>query len=195
MRHWTTALAAVVFAACADQTPTAPPDLQPDLHRSKGHGATRLHTRMLPELEVPISTSQSKGIARIKVHRDGTLESHVFINNKSRESVRFGHIHRVNPGSTTGPVIWWLTQPVGVDLNLTNRVLFFHENGIFVTNPHFATHEAALAELVRDPQSFYVNFHSDAFPPGFARGFLGSACWDDCDSDHDHDSDSDSDSD
>jgi hypothetical protein len=61
---------------------------------------------------------------------------------------------------------------VGVDLNLTDRHLEFRQEGIFVTNAHFTSHEAALAELLRDPASFYVNFHSDLFPGGFARGFL-----------------------
>ena len=37
---------------------------------------------------------------------------------------------------------------------------------------HFATAELALAELLSDPSSFYVNFHSDVCPGGFARGFL-----------------------
>jgi len=61
---------------------------------------------------------------------------------------------------------------VGVDLNLTEEHIDVQQQGVFVTNPHFATAELALAELLSDPSSFYVNFHSDVCPGGFARGFL-----------------------
>ena len=94
------------------------------------------------------------------------------INNKGGESVRFGHIHHLDPGQPTGPVIWWLSSPVGIDLDLTQRHIDIRQQGIFVANAHFATHDEALTELLADPSSFYVNFHSDAFPAGFARGFL-----------------------
>ncbi len=94
------------------------------------------------------------------------------INNKGGESVRFGHIHHLPPGQASGPIIWWLTTPVGVDLNLTEERIDVQHEGVFVANPHFATAELALAELLSDPSSFYVNFHSDVCPGGFARGFL-----------------------
>jgi len=105
--------------------------------------------------------------------QDGTIESVVILNNKGDESVRFGHIHHMNPPpATTGPVIWWLTSPVGTDLNLTDRHIDVRQAGIFVANPHFTTHEAGLAELLAHPGDFYVNFHSDHCPGGIARGFL-----------------------
>jgi hypothetical protein len=105
--------------------------------------------------------------------QDGTIESVVILNNKGDESVRFGHIHHMNPPpATTGPVIWWLTSPVGTDLNLTDRHIDVRQAGIFVTNPHFTTHAAGLAELLAHPGDFYVNFHSDHCPGGIARGFL-----------------------
>src|SRR6266498_2142856 len=45
--------------------------------------------------------------------------------------------------------------------------------GIFAAaNGHFASAEAGLAELLAHPGDFYVNFHSDNCPGGFARGFL-----------------------
>jgi hypothetical protein len=176
MRHWHALIVVVAVAACADQPPTGPARFAPSLSvGSKGAPPTVFNTQMRSELEVPTSTSESKGHAQIKVLANGIIESQVIINNKGGESVRFGHIHHVNPGATTGPVIWWLSNPVGVDLNLTDRHLVFRQQGIFVGPPsqtHFATHAAALAELLRDPASFYVNFHSDNFPGGFARGFL-----------------------
>ena len=174
MRHWHAIVAVVAVAACADQPSTGPERFAASLSVGGSEGAPPIvfNTQMRSELEVPLSTSESKGHAHIKVLANGTIESLVMINNKGNESVRFGHIHHLNPGQPTGPVIWWLSNPVGVDLNLTDRHLEFRQQGIFTANAHFASHEVALAELLRDPSSFYVNFHSDAFPGGFARGFL-----------------------
>ena len=162
----------VMVAACADPVPTSTEREGPSL--SSHAPPTVFNTQLRAELEDPPTTSESKGLAQIKIFQDGTIESMVIINNKGGESVRFGHIHRVSPPATTGPVIWWLSSPVGIDLNLTNRHIDIRQQGIFVasqSNP-FSTHEEALAELLANPSDFYVNFHSDLFPGGFARGFL-----------------------
>lgn len=174
MRHWHAMMALFAVAACADQPSTGPARFAPSLASEASEDAPPIvfNTQMRSELEVPLSTSDSKGHAQIKILADGTIESMVIINNKGDESVRFGHIHHLNPGAATGPVIWWLSSPVGVDLNLTDQHLEFRQQAIFSSNAHFTSHAAALAELLRDPASFYVNFHSDAFPGGFARGFL-----------------------
>ncbi len=175
MRHWHGLVAALAVAACADQAPTGlvQARVAPSLSvGSDGAPPIVFNTQLRSELEFPLSTSESKGHAQIKVLADGTIESVVIINNKGGENVFFGHIHHLNPNSPTGPVIWWLTSPVGTRLNLTDRHLEFRQQGIFVTNGHFASHEVALAELLRDPGSFYVNFHSTNFGGGFARGFL-----------------------
>lgn len=174
MRHWQALMALVAVAACADQPSTGPERFAASFSAVGSEGAPPIvfNTQMRSELEVPTSTSESQGHAQIMILADGTIESTVIINNKGDESVRFGHIHHLNPGQPTGPVIWWLSSPVGTDLNLLDRHLEFRQQGIFVTNAHFTSHAAALAELLRDPASFYVNFHSDAFPGGFARGFL-----------------------
>jgi hypothetical protein len=173
MKRWLIIVACVVAAAaCADQVLPSAEGGAPSLSASGAVPATVFNTQLRSELEVPTSTSESKGHAQIKVYRDGTIESMVIINNKGDESIRFGHIHHVNPGSTTGPVIWWLSSPVGTDLNLTERHIDIRQQGIFVSNAHFATHDDAVAELLANPSDFYVNFHSDAFPGGFARGFL-----------------------
>lgn len=175
MRHWQALVVVGALTACADQAPTGTvaARLAPSLSiGSDGAPPIVFNTQLRSESEVPTSTSESKGHAQIKVLADGTIESMVFVNNKDGESVRFGHIHHLNPGGATGPVIWWLSSPVGTDLNLTDRHLEFRQQGIFVTNAHFTSHAAALAELLLNPASFYVNFHSDAFPGGFARGFL-----------------------
>jgi hypothetical protein len=130
------------------------------------------NTQLRSELEAPPATPESKGNAQIKVFQDGTIESKVIINNKGSESVRSGHIHHMNPGATTGPIIWWLSSPVGTDLNLTDRHIDIRQQGVFVANAHFASHDDGIAELLANPSDLYVNFHSDAFPGGFARGFL-----------------------
>jgi hypothetical protein len=174
MRHWHAMMVVVAAAACADQPSTGPDRFSPSLSSDASEEAPPIvfNTQMRSELESPLSTSDSKGHAQIKILADGTIESMVMINNMGDESVRFGHIHHLNTSAATGPIIWWLSSPVGVDLNLTDRHLEFRQEGIFVPNPHFTSHAAALAELLRDPASFYVNFHSDNFPSGFARGFL-----------------------
>jgi hypothetical protein len=172
MKRWIGgAVAVAMIAACADQAPAPTGGETPSLSRGAVPVAV-FNTQLRSELEVPTSTSDSKGHAQIKVLQDGTIESMVIINNKGDESVRFGHIHHVNTGSTTGPVIWWLSAPTGVDLNLTDRHIDIRQQAVFVANAHFASHDAALAELLANPGDFYVNFHSDAFPGGFARGFL-----------------------
>ena len=130
------------------------------------------NTQLRSELEVPACASASKGHAGISILQDGTINAVAILNNKGDESVQFGHIHHLNPGQTTGPIIWWLTSPIGVDLNLTDRHIDVRQAAAFVSNPHFATAALALAELLNDPSSFYVNFHSDVCPGGFARGFL-----------------------
>jgi hypothetical protein len=159
-------------AACADQAPSPTEGGTPSLSASGAVPATVFNTQLRAELESPISTSESKGHAQIKVFQDGTIESVVIINNKGDETVRFGHIHHLNPASATGPIIWWLTAPTGINLMLTDRHIDVRQQAVFVANAHFATHEEAVAALLADPSSFYVNFHSNAFPGGFARGFL-----------------------
>jgi hypothetical protein len=174
MRHWHALIAVVAVAACADEPSTSPAQFAPSLSvGSEGAPPVVFHTQMRSELEVPLSTSESKGHAQIKVLANGTIESKVVINNKGDEIVFFGHIHHLDPSpAETGPVIWWLTSPVGARLNLTDRHLAFRQDAVFVSNAHFDDHEEALTELLRVPASFYVNFHSFTFPRGFARGFL-----------------------
>jgi len=165
--------------ACSDSSPSGPEEfrslasvLGASANNSDLAPPTVFNTQMRSELESPACASESKGHAHVMVNEDGTIDSDVTVNNKGAESVRFGHIHRLNTGATTGPIIWWLSSPIGTDLNLTDKHLQFRQQGAFVTNTHFATHAEALAELLASPQDFYVNFHSDLCPGGFARGFL-----------------------
>ena len=178
MRNMLAMLAALTVVACTDGTPTEvagggaggiAPVLSP---ASDGAPPTIFNTQLRSALEVPACNSESKGHAHLKVFQDGTIESMVKIKNKADETVRFGHIHHLDPGEETGPIIWWLSLPPGFNHNLTDRHIEFRETAVFVSNPHFTSEAAALAELLDDPSSFYVNFHSNACPGGFARGFL-----------------------
>ncbi|HEV2750208.1 MAG TPA: CHRD domain-containing protein [Gemmatimonadales bacterium] len=175
MRHWRTFLAALIAIGCGDRTPSSAISGNVSLLanlQSEQAPPLVFNAQMRSELEVPTCVSESKGHAQIKILQDGTIEAAAKINNLGGESIRFGHIHHLTPGQGAGPIIWWLTSPVGVDLNITDRQLDVRQDGIFVANPHFATADLALAELLNDPGSFYVNFHSDLCPGGFARGFL-----------------------
>jgi len=175
MRHWRTFVAALIALGCGDRTPPAAIVGSAALRASvQSELAPPLvfNAQMRSELEVPTCVSESQGHAQIKILQDGTIQAAARINNLGGETIRFGHIHHLNAGQGTGPIIWWLTSPVGVNLRITDRQFDVRQDGIFVANPHFATAELALAELLNDPGSFYVNFHSDLCPGGFARGFL-----------------------
>jgi hypothetical protein len=180
MRNWCVLLVAAAVVGCGDSAPTESsggPDsgLSPHFGHSPLPQLARYSIQMTSAQEVPACSSRSKGIANFKVYSDGTIGSDVLITNRGSESVRFGHIHHLNPGQQTGPIIWWLSLPVGVDLNLTDAELAFSQVAVFVTNAHFASHDAGVAELLARPGDFYANFHSDACPGGFARGFLSGS--------------------
>ena len=178
MRHWGRVVAVLAVAGCSGSVPNADHITGQNVRILASSVASDevppivFNTQMRSDIEVPACASESQGLAQIKIQQDGTIESMVILNNKGDESVRFGHIHHLPAGAATGPIIWWLSSPVGVDLNLTDRHIDIRQTGIFVTNPHFTTHEAALAELLAHPGDFYVNFHSDNCPGGVARGFL-----------------------
>ena len=179
MRFWGRVVAVLAVAGCSGSVPNADhitgqnvPILASSVASDEAPPIV-FNTQMRSDIEVPACASESKGHAQIKILQDGTIESTVILDNKGDESVKFGHIHHLAAGATTGPVIWWLSSPVGVDLNLTDRHIDIRQVGIFAAaNGHFASAEAGLAELLAHPGDFYVNFHSDNCPGGFARGFL-----------------------
>src|SRR5213593_678548 len=177
MRNVSRVVAALAVAACSSSAPSTQPITGQNVGLLASEASEEAppivyNTQLRSAIEVPACETESQGLAQIKVLQDGTIESLVILNNKGDESVRFGHIHHLPAGASTGPIIWWLSSPVGVDLNLTARHIDIRQNGIFVANPHFATGAAALAELLANPSNFYVNFHSDICPGGVARGFL-----------------------
>jgi len=179
MRRFLGVVCSLAAMACSDSSPSSPEEfrslasiLGPSANNSSLAPPIVYNTQMRSELESPACASESKGHAHVKVNQDGTIDSDVTLNNKGGESVRFGHIHHLNQGAATGPIIWWLSSPLNTDLNLTDKHIVFHQQAVFVSNTHFASHAAALAALLASPSEFYVNFHSDLCPGGFARGFL-----------------------
>ena len=181
MRRVLGVMCGLVAIACSESSPSATEPFvplgsilgQPLANHGTAHGpVTVFNTQMRSELESPACNSASLGHAEVMVNPDGSIDSRVTINNKGAESVRFGHIHHLTAGQPTGPIIWWLSSPIGTDLNLTDRHLQFVQQGAFVANTHFADHDEALAALLANPDEFYLNFHSDNCPGGFARGFL-----------------------
>jgi hypothetical protein len=119
------------------------------------------------------------GHSHFRVLADGTIRSDLQINNIGGEVVRFCHIHWINPVATpagTGPVIWFLT-PTGQNLQDDSRIIRVVQDADYVTNAVFGADTpenaaSALAALLEDPARFYVNCHSNDFPPGFIRGNL-----------------------
>lgn len=177
MRNWGRVVAVLAVAACSGSAPSTQPITGQNVgllasEASEEAPAIIYNTQLRSDIEVPACATESQGLAQIKIFQDGRIQSLVILNNKGDESVRFGHIHHLAQGATTGPIIWWLSSPVGTDLNLTDRHIDIRQDGIFGANPHFASEAAALAELLSNPSSFYVNFHSDHCPGGIARGFL-----------------------
>ena len=180
MRRVIGVVCGLVALACSENSPSSPERfvslasiLQPSANNSDLAPPTVFNTTMLSSLESPACTSDSKGNAHVSVDGGGTVHSNVHINNQGDEVIRFGHIHHLNVGAATGPIIWWVSAPTGTNLQLTDRNLRFTQVGDFnATNGHFATHADAVAELLENPGDFYVNFHSNSCPGGFARGFL-----------------------
>lgn len=182
MRYLVMVLAAFVAAGCADPAPTAVAGGSEALSLHVGHdGAppTVFNTQLRAEDEIPTSTSESKGHSHFKVLANGTIPSQVMINNKDLEVVRFCHIHWIDPAASpagTGPIIWWLT-PTFENLQNDDRIIRISQDADYVTNPVFGpdtpeNEATARAALLDDPSAFYVNCHSNLFPPGFIRGNL-----------------------
>ena len=177
------AASTLAAAACADPAPTETLDaasvLSPSLSTGRDGPPRLLNTQLTADAEIPMSTSESRGHAHLKALADGTIESLLKINNSGGEVLRFCHIHWINPNATpagTGPIVWFLT-PVGQNLQRNDPHFDFRQNAVYVANSPFgpptpANMAAARAALLADPSKFYVNCHSNAFPPGFIRGNL-----------------------
>lgn len=110
------------------------------------------------------STSTAKGHAQVKVLADGTMEFLFTVNNKPGETFHRAHIHRAAAGSN-GPIHWDFLEagiPVASVSDQPSQL-----RGVARSRA-----AAVLADLLANPERYYVNVHSTAFPGGSVRGQL-----------------------
>jgi hypothetical protein len=167
MRSIPVCLALLAVAACSDvATParTIAPGGEASFAAGAG-GATVFDVQMRAENEPNgTSTSESKGHAQVKVFDDGTMEFTFTINNKDDETFTRAHIHKA-PAGSNGPIHWDFLEagvPVATVSGQPSQL-----RG--VARPRAA---AVLADLLANPDQYYVNVHSAAFPGGAVRGQL-----------------------
>jgi Cu/Zn superoxide dismutase len=161
------ALVGVVAIGCADPTPTstggASRSLSPLL--SIGPEGAVFNTELRAENEPnPPSTSASKGHAQVKVLSDGSVEFTITINNKDDETFHRAHIHKAPAGSNGG--IHWDFLEAGVP------VASIGGHPATLRGVGRARSAAVLADLLNNPDQYYVNVHSMRFPNGAVRGQL-----------------------
>jgi hypothetical protein len=147
-----------LVAACAVVAPTA--SVAP---AKNGKGTLCvLHAKLAAKNETTGSTSTAKGHTLIKVRQDGTIEFKTQINNKNRETFVAGHIHQA-PAGVAGPVV----VPLFVPPALPTSARHIKQRG--VATPNAGT---TGADLCANPNAYYVNYHTTAFPGGAIRGQL-----------------------
>lgn len=123
-------------------------------------GLVRYDLILTPGEEVPPANSQGYGVMRIAITRNDVLEAGIRIYNPGCETIVAGHIH-LAPVGVTGPVVVPLFSGSITPKRETLRA---------------RTQLAPdLAQALRDnPDAYYVNYHSTAFPGGFIRAQLGT---------------------
>ena len=161
------ALVGVVAVGCADPTPTsteaANRSLSPSL--SIGSDGAVFNTELRSDQEPNgASTSESKGHAQVKVLSDGTVEFTLIINNKADETFTRAHIHKAPAGANGG--IHWDFLEAGVP------VASIGGQPSTLRGVGRARSAAVLADLLANPDQYYVNVHSVLFPGGAIRGQL-----------------------
>jgi hypothetical protein len=159
--------AVLAIAACADvATPSTTDTINYGPAFALGSDAappTVFNVQMRAENEPNgTSTSESKGHAQVMVLADGTMEFTFTINNKSGETFTRAHIHKAAAGSN-GPIHWDFLE-AGVP------VASVSDQPSQLRGVARARAAAVLADLLANPQLYYVNVHSTAFPGGAVRG-------------------------
>lgn len=163
--------AVLALAACADATPTnitPTPNQTPSLSLALGSDAappTVFNAQLRAENEPNgTSTSTSKGHAQVMVLADGTIEFSFTVNNKSGETYTRAHIHKAAAG-VNGPIHWDF-------LEAGNPVASLSDQPSQLRGVARARAAAVLADLLANPDQYYVNVHSTVFPGGAMRGQL-----------------------
>ena len=110
------------------------------------------------------STSDALGLAQVMVLQDGTMEFFFSVNNKDDETFTRAHIHKAPAGVNGG--IHWDFLEAGVP------VASISDQPSQLRGVARARAAAVLADLLANPDQYYVNVHSTAFPGGSVRGQL-----------------------
>jgi hypothetical protein len=172
MRH-IPSLAVIALAACVDDAPTSEANGNAELKDQATAGGVAFAREDAPPIVYNTtlrsenepngaSTSESKGFAQVKILPSGTIEFRLTLNNKSDETFIQAHIHKA-PAGTNGPIHWDFFLLADPDL------VGPHPELSGVASPRAA---AVLADLIANPDQYYVNVHSTAFPGGAVRGQL-----------------------
>ncbi len=119
-----------------------------------------LNTQLSAKNETTGSTSTATGHAQVKVWNDGTITFKAQIFNPSHETFVAGHIHQA-PVGVAGPIV--------VPLFAGPATTQSHIELSGVATPNAGTTGAALCN---NTSTYYVNFHTTAFPAGAIRGQL-----------------------
>jgi hypothetical protein len=161
------ACVAIAVIACADGAPTnLSTSSTPAASVGAGTAPPTVFTVTLRAENEPngASTSTSKGSAQVMVLADGTIEFLFTVNNKSGEIYNRAHIHKA-PAGTNGPIHWDFLEAGNPVASISDQPSQLSG----VARPRAA---AVLADLLANPDQYYVNVHSTAFPGGAVRGQL-----------------------
>jgi hypothetical protein len=162
----------LAVASCSDQTvPALSPGEAVVTEASEKSQRAQLvavfNTQLRGANERPTpTTSQAIGSTQIKVYSDGRIEWMVKVNNRANEAFFMGHIHKItNFENRTGGVALWLFPPTSTDPrpDLTDRQLDIRG---------YASNPALAADILANPELFYVNLHTLAYPGGAIMGDL-----------------------
>lgn len=162
-------LALILVVACADGTaPLTEPLARQDaavVLASELAPATLFNVALRAENEpFGASTSEAKGTAQVRVLQDGSIAFTFTINNKGGETFHRAHIHKA-PAGENGPIHWDFLE-AGVPVALVEGQPA-QLRGIAIPRA-----DAVVADLLANPDQYYVNVHSNLFGGGAVRGQL-----------------------
>lgn len=167
--RWIRLAVFVSAVACSDVTPppqntTSLDQISPAPGRD-GAPPVVFNVQLRAENEPdPISTSEAIGHAQITVLANGTIEFTFTVNNKGGETFNRAHIHKA-PAGSNGPIHWDL-------LEAGDPVASIDGQPSQLRGVARARAAAVLADLLANPDQYYVNIHSTDFPGGSIRGQL-----------------------
>jgi hypothetical protein len=165
--HRLIAVVGLAAIGCADPTPTSTGEAGRNLSplQSIGSDGAVFNTELRADQEPNgASSSESKGHAQVKILADGTVEFTLIINNKGNETFNRAHIHKAAAGAN-GPIHWDFLEAGIPVASISGHPSTLRGVGR-------ARSAAALADLLANPDQYYVNVHSVVFPGGAIRGQL-----------------------